>query len=146
MLCLEEAGYDVIFIETMGVGQAETAVRDMVDIFLVLLLPSGGDELQGIKKGIIELADLIVVNKADNDLQRAAEITQNEYKTALHISGKPKNGFDVEVLICSSLKSKGLEKFGIIFKFLLIKKKNHTFFSDRQSQLKNGCGILFIKL
>ena len=137
MLCLEEAGYDVIFIETMGVGQAETAVHDMVDIFLVLLLPSGGDELQGIKKGIIELADLIVVNKADNDLQKAAEITQNEYKTALHISGKPKNGFEVEVLICSSLKSKGLEKiWDYIQVFINKKKKNHTFFSDRQSQLK----------
>ena len=109
----------------------------MVDIFLVLLLPSGGDELQGIKKGIIELADLIVVNKADNDLQKAAEITQNEYKTALHISGKPKNGFEVEVLICSSLKSKGLEKiWDYIQVFINKKKNNHTFFSDRQSQLK----------
>ena len=72
ILCLEEAGYNIIFVETMGVGQKfETAVYDMVDIFLVLLLPSGGDELQGIKKGIIELADLIIVNKADNDLKKA---------------------------------------------------------------------------
>ena len=63
ILCLEEAGFNIIFVETMGVGQAETEVYDMVDIFLVLLLPAGGDELQGIKKGIIEMADLIIVNK-----------------------------------------------------------------------------------
>ena len=85
---LEEAGYDIIFIETMGVGQAETTVYDMVDIFLVLLLPSGGDELQGIKKGIIEIADLIIVNKADGNLKATAELTMTEYKNAQNMISK----------------------------------------------------------
>ena len=106
ILCLEEAGFDVIFIETMGVGQAETAVHDMVDIFLVLLLPSGGDELQGIKKGIIELADLIIVNKADNELIKTAEITQREYKNALSDNWKTKKNHVLDVLMCSSLNLK----------------------------------------
>ncbi|MBY0431424.1 MAG: methylmalonyl Co-A mutase-associated GTPase MeaB, partial [Rhodospirillales bacterium] len=73
MLLCEAAGFDVVIIETVGVGQSETAVADMVDMFLLLLVPGGGDELQGIKKGIVELADLVVVNKADGDLAAAAE-------------------------------------------------------------------------
>ena len=90
LMCLEEAGYNFIFVETMGVGQkAETAVYDMVDIFLVLMLPSGGDELQGIKKGIIEMADLIAINKADGELKKSAEITQREYKNATFFNTKP---------------------------------------------------------
>ena len=137
MLCLEEAGYNVIFIETMGVGQAETAVYDMVDIFLVLLLPSGGDELQGIKKGIIELADLIIVNKADNDLEKTAEITQREYKTALHISGKQKIGYEIEVLMCSSIKSRGFDEiWDFVQNFIKKQKENKTFFINREGQLK----------
>ena len=98
ILCLEEAGFNIIFIETMGVGQAETSVYDMVDIFLVLLLPSGGDELQGIKKGIIEMADLIVVNKADGELKKTAEITQREYKNAAHISKKSRTNSSIGCL------------------------------------------------
>ena len=135
MLCLEEAGYNVIFIETMGVGQAETAVYDMVDIFLVLLLPSGGDELQGIKKGIIELADLIIVNKADNDLIKSAEITQREYKNALQISGKPRENHIIDVLMCSSLKSKDLKEiWDFIVKFVNVQKKNKNFYKNRELQ------------
>ena len=135
ILCLEEAGYKVIFIETMGVGQAETAVYDMVDIFLVLLLPSGGDELQGIKKGIIELADLIVVNKADNELEKVAEITQREYKNALQITGKPRENHVIDVLMCSSLKSKGLKEiWTYIVKFIKNQKNNQNFYKNRESQ------------
>lgn len=99
--CLEEAGFDIIFVETMGVGQAETAVYDMVDIFLVLLLPSGGDELQGIKKGIIEIADLIIVNKADGQLEKSAKITMSEYKNAQQMISKNKERLEPEVLVCS---------------------------------------------
>ena len=135
ILCLEEAGFDVIFIETMGVGQAETAVHDMVDIFLVLLLPSGGDELQGIKKGIIELADLIIVNKADNELIKVAEITQREYKNALQITGKPRENHVLDVLMCSSLQSKGLKEiWDFIIKFIKNQKKNKNFYKNRESQ------------
>ena len=135
ILCLEAAGYNVIFIETMGVGQAETAVYDMVDIFLVLLLPSGGDELQGIKKGIIELADLIVVNKADNDLIKVAEITQREYKNALQITGKPRENHLIDVLMCSSLKSKGIQEiWSFIVEFVKKQKDNKNFYKNRESQ------------
>ncbi len=73
MLLVEAAGFDVVIIETVGVGQSETAVADMTDLFLLLLLPGGGDELQGIKRGIVELADLIVVNKADGELAATAQ-------------------------------------------------------------------------
>ncbi len=135
ILCLEEAGYNIIFVETMGVGQAETAVYDMVDIFLVLLLPSGGDELQGIKKGIIELADLIIVNKADNDLKKTAEITQREYKNAIHITGKPRKGHEIEVLTCSSLKSEGLDEiWKFILNFINKQKQNKNFVEYRELQ------------
>ena len=135
ILCLEEAGYDIIFIETMGVGQAETAVYDMVDIFLVLLLPSGGDELQGIKKGIIELADLIIVNKADNDLKKAAEITQREYRNAIQITGKPRKDHVIDVLMCSSLKSEGFnEIWDFVLNFVNKQKKNKKFYENRESQ------------
>ena len=135
ILCLEEAGFNVIFIETMGVGQAETAVYDMVDIFLVLLLPAGGDELQGIKKGIIELADLIIVNKADNDLKKTAEITQREYKNALSITGKPRQNHFIDVLMCSSLKSQGLEEiWSFVTNFIKKQKKTKNFYESRESQ------------
>ena len=108
--CLEEAGFDIIFIETMGVGQAETTVYDMVDIFLVLLLPSGGDELQGIKKGIIEIADLIIVNKADGKLLSQAEITKSEYRNAQSIISNNRKDISSEVLICSSTESRGFNQ------------------------------------
>ena len=108
MLLTEAAGYDVVIIETVGVGQSETAVADMVDMFLLLLSPGGGDELQGIKRGIMELADLIVVNKADGDLIPAARRAQIEYKTALHLM-RPKNAaWTPHVLLASALKGEGL--------------------------------------
>ena len=108
----------------MGVGQAETEVYDMVDIFLVLLLPSGGDELQGIKKGIIEMADLIIVNKADGELKKPAEITQREYKNAIHIINKSRISQDIGVVICSSLNQCGFDNvWKYILKFIDIRKK-----------------------
>ncbi len=85
MLICEAAGFDVILVETVGVGQSETAVSDMTDFFLVLMLPGGGDELQGIKKGVVELADMIAVNKADGDNMRRAKLAAGEYRAALHI-------------------------------------------------------------
>ncbi len=136
ILCLEESNFDIIFVETMGVGQAETAVYDMVDIFLLLLLPSGGDELQGIKKGIIELADLIIVNKADNDLKKRAEITQREYKNAISIKNNSSNKKIIDVLTCSSLELIGFDRiWQYIYKFIDERKKNQKFFANRQLQL-----------
>jgi LAO/AO transport system kinase len=84
MLLCEAAGYDVVLVETVGVGQSETVVADMVDFFLVLMLPNAGDELQGIKKGVLEVADLIAVNKSDIDL-KAAKRAARAYEVALHI-------------------------------------------------------------
>lgn len=108
MLLTEAAGYDVVIIETVGVGQSETAVADMVDMFVLLLSPGGGDELQGIKRGIMELADIIVVNKADGELLPAARRAQMEYKTALHLM-RPKNAsWTPNVLLASALKGEGL--------------------------------------
>src|SRR5215217_556378 len=85
MLLVEAAGFDTVIVETVGVGQSETAVADMVDMFIVLLLPAGGDDLQGIKRGIIELADLIVVNKADGDLLATARRSASDYQHALRM-------------------------------------------------------------
>ena len=85
MLICEAAGFDVILVETVGIGQSETAVADMTDFFLVLMLPGAGDELQGIKKGVVELADMIAVNKADGDSIKRAKAAAGEYRAALHI-------------------------------------------------------------
>src|SRR6202162_5049454 len=81
----EAAGFDVVLVETVGVGQSEVAVAGMVDLFVLLLAPGAGDELQGVKRGIVELADLVVVNKADGDLVAAAERTAADYANALHL-------------------------------------------------------------
>ena len=148
ILCLEEAGFNIIFVETMGVGQAETEVYDMVDIFLVLLLPSGGDELQGIKKGIIEMADLIIVNKADGELKKSAEITQREYKNAIHIINKSRISQDIGVVICSSLNQFGFDNvWKYILKFIDIRKKNNDFINERNSQKINRMwGLVDLKV
>jgi len=133
--CLEEAGYEIIFIETMGVGQAETTVYDMVDIFLVLLLPSGGDELQGIKKGIIEIADLIIINKADGNLKTTAEITLSEYKSAQNMISRNRNDISPEVSLCSSTESKGIKEiWNFIKKFENIRRKSGSFYATRNNQ------------
>ena len=137
--CLEEFGFNIIFVETMGVGQAETSVYDMVDIFLVLLLPSGGDELQGIKKGIIELADLIVVNKADGGLIKQAELTKNEYRNASRITSDSRINLKPNILTCSAIKNKGIKEIWYyILKFIMSSKDKEMFHQIRRAQrLKN---------
>ncbi|PGH52906.1 methylmalonyl Co-A mutase-associated GTPase MeaB [Azospirillum palustre] len=107
MLVCEAAGFDVIVVETVGVGQSETAVADMVDLFMLLLLPAGGDELQGIKKGIVELADLVVVNKADGDLAATARHTVADYRHALTLLRH--GDWRVPVLSCSAFKKIGID-------------------------------------
>ena len=109
MLVCEAAGFDVIVVETVGVGQSETAVADMVDMFLLVLVPGGGDELQGIKKGIVELADAVIVNKADGDLAAAAARAARDYASALHLLAAPGDGWQVPVLTCSALTRTGID-------------------------------------
>lgn len=109
IIAVEAAGYDVVLIETVGVGQSETAVNDLVDMFMLLLTPGGGDDLQGIKKGIVEMADLIVVNKADGDLAPAAERARRDYTSALHLLRPENTDWIPEVLKCSALTGDGLD-------------------------------------
>ena len=109
MALVEAAGFDVVIVETVGVGQSEVTVADMVDIFLVLLLPGGGDELQGIKKGIIEIADIIAINKADGDNQRRAERSASEYRAALSLLTPHSAHWQPPVLAISGLENRGLD-------------------------------------
>ena len=108
MLLVEAAGYDVVIIETVGVGQSETAVAEMVDMFLLLQSPGGGDELQGIKRGIMEMADLIVVNKVDGALEEPAKMAQAEYIGALGLMRPKSPNWTPEVLLASALKNIGI--------------------------------------
>ncbi|TQI76260.1 methylmalonyl-CoA mutase metallochaperone MeaB [Bosea sp. AK1] len=110
MLLCEAAGFDVILVETVGVGQSETAVADLTDFFLVLMLPNAGDELQGIKKGIIELADMIAVNKADGDGAMAARAAAAQYKAAFHILAPASPLWSTPVVTISGLTGLGLDK------------------------------------
>lgn len=110
MLLCEAAGYTKIFVETVGVGQSETAVQSMVDFFLVLMLPGAGDELQGIKRGIIEMADMIAVNKADGDSKDAAERAARQYQNALSLYSERASGWRTPVLTCSALNESGLDE------------------------------------
>lgn len=105
----EAAGYDVILIETVGTGQSEVVVSEMTDFFLVLMLPGAGDELQGIKKGVLEIADMIVVNKADADNEIRAKQAMLHYRNALHIMAPRSPHWAPPVLMCSALKNKGLD-------------------------------------
>ncbi len=107
VLC-EAAGYDVVLVETVGVGQSEYAVADMTDIFLLLMLPGGGDELQGMKRGIMELADLILVNKADGELKAAATRAAADYSNALRLFRPRVNGWTVPVESCSAVEGRGI--------------------------------------
>ena len=109
MLLCEAAGYDVIIVETVGVGQSETEVADMVDMFVLMLLPGSGDELQGIKKGIVELADLIVVNKADGDLKAQAGRVRSDYVAALKLLHPASPLWQPKVVTCSALHNEGVD-------------------------------------
>ena len=105
---VEAAGYDVVIVETVGVGQSETAVAAMTDAFVLLVAPGAGDELQGIKRGIVELADLVLVNKADGDLLDTAQRTAAEYRGALRLLAASDAGWKVEVHACSALTGAGI--------------------------------------
>jgi LAO/AO transport system kinase len=108
MLVCEAAGFDVIIVETVGVGQSETTVASMVDFFLVLQISGAGDELQGIKKGVLEVADAIVVNKADGDNVSRAKLAKRQYETALHLVTPSSPNWSPPVMTCSALEQTGL--------------------------------------
>jgi LAO/AO transport system kinase len=109
LLC-EAAGFDVVLIETVGVGQSETVVADMVDCFVLIAAPGGGDELQGIKRGIMELADVIVINKADGDLLPAARRAASDHRQAVHLLRPKHPGWTVPVLLASALRGTGIDE------------------------------------
>src|SRR5689334_19829092 len=108
MLLCEAAGFDVVLVETVGIGQSETAVCDMTDFFLALMLPGGGDELQGIKKGLIELADMIAINKADGDNLKRANITAADYRGALHLLAPRSEHWHPPVVTYSAITETGI--------------------------------------
>jgi len=109
MLVCEAAGFDAVIIETVGVGQSEVAVASMVDFFLVLMIAGGGDELQGIKKGVLELADAVAVNKADGDNIERAKMARRQYEMAFHLLSPPYQNWSPPVVTCSSITMAGLE-------------------------------------
>ena len=134
LLC-EAAGFEVIFVETVGVGQSETLVHGMVDFFLLLMLAGAGDELQGIKKGIMEMADAVVINKADGENVKAARRAKAEYQHALHLFPVGESGWVPEVKTCSSLAKEGLEGiWEMIEKYDQKMKANGFFETNRASQ------------
>lgn len=108
-LC-EAAGFDVVIIETVGVGQSETLVHSMVDFFLLLMLSGAGDELQGIKRGIMEMADALVITKADGENERKAQLAAREYANAMHLFAPKKSKWSAEAFTCSSLENKNIDK------------------------------------
>lgn len=133
-LC-EAAGFDVILVETVGVGQSEIQVGSMVDYFLLLMLANAGDELQGIKKGIMEIADGIVINKADGDNIQKASLAKKTYENALKIFRKHQQSHETKVMTCSALKNIGLDKIQIqISRYIQAEKQNGNFQKKRQSQ------------
>ncbi len=135
MLLCEAAGYEVIFVETVGVGQSETLVKGMVDFFLLLMLAGAGDELQGIKKGIMEMADAVVITKADGDNLATAKRAVVEYQNALHLLAANSNNWYPTVCTCSAFKNEGFaELWDLIGRYASQTKSNGFFIKNRQNQ------------
>ncbi len=134
ILC-EAAGFDTIFIETVGVGQSETAVHSMVDFFLLIMIAGAGDELQGIKRGIMEMADAIAINKADgNNIQRA-NLAKTEYTNALHLFPPSPSGWAPRVETCSAIEKNGIKEiWDMVNKYIQLTKQNEYFFHRRNEQ------------
>ena len=133
-LC-EAAGFDTIIIETVGVGQSETAVHSMVDFFLLLKISGAGDELQGIKRGIMEMADAIVINKADGDNIKRAHLAKLEFNRALHLFPAKKSGWIPTTATCSAITNEGISDiWETIQKFMKLIKSNNYFFEKRKEQ------------
>ena len=134
LLC-EASGFDIIIIETVGVGQSEVAVREMTDFFLLLMLPGAGDELQGIKKGIMEMADGIAITKSDGENIHRAKQAQADYQQALHLFGTTDSGYKPRVLISSALMNTGVSDIWIMIEeFVAVTKINGYFVEQRMKQ------------
>lgn len=135
-LC-EAAGYDVILVETVGVGQSETLVHSMVDFFLLLMLSGAGDELQGIKRGIMEMADALVITKADGDNIKKANLARREYQNAMHLFPPKKNNWTPKALTCSSYTNTNMDMiWETILSFENNTKLSNHFYSNRKDQDK----------
>ena len=133
-LC-EASGFDVIIIETVGVGQSETAVHSMVDFFLLLKIAGAGDELQGIKRGIMEMADAIVINKADGDNIRKSQLAKTEFGRALHLFPAKKSGWTATASTCSAITNEGIpEVWSTILEFEKLTRNNKYFAEKRKEQ------------
>ena len=146
MLLCEASGHDLIFVETVGVGQNEIAVSNMVDFFLVLMLPNAGDELQGIKKGIIELADALLINKSDGESIPIAERTQAQYESAIKLL-KPHGSWTQKTMTCSALEKKNIGPvWEMIENFEKLSKKTGTFQNKRAKQNKEWMWTLIREL
>ncbi|PIE02219.1 MAG: methylmalonyl Co-A mutase-associated GTPase MeaB [Acidobacteria bacterium] len=137
MLLFEAAGYDVIIVETVGVGQSEITVRSMVDFFLLVLISGAGDELQGIKKGVIEIADAILINKADGDNLVAARLARAEYENALHYLAPATKGWKTHAHLASALEQTGIDDlWKVVLKYKEVTGKSGEFERRRQQQIK----------
>lgn len=135
IIACEAAGYDIILVETVGVGQSEITVRSMVDFFLLVMIAGAGDELQGIKKGVIEICDALVVNKADGDNEQKANRARSEYANALHYLNPVTEGWITNAFTCSALKNKGLvDLWKVVTKFEKVTKKSGVFENRRKNQ------------
>lgn len=135
ILVCEAAEFDVIIVETVGVGQSETAVKSMTDCFLLLTMAGGGDELQGIKRGIMEMADMIIINKADGDNIKPSQLASRMYKNVLHLTPKDPSEWPTTVKTCSSLNGDGItDVWKSINRFHEIARENGRFYKNRQSQ------------
>ena len=132
ILC-EAAGYDIILVETVGVGQSETTVHSMVDFFLLLMLAGAGDELQGIKRGIVEMCDGMAINKADGDNIHKAEAAKVQYENALHLLMPSETGWRPKVLTCSSLDGNGVPEIWEMIREFEMMMKNHGVFETRRN-------------
>lgn len=135
-LC-EAAGFNTILIETVGVGQSETAVHSMVDFFLLLMLAGAGDELQGIKRGIMEMADTIAINKADSGNEGAAKRAMSEYKSALHLFPPTESGWIPKVATCSAVHNKGISEIWEIIDEFMRHTKAKGFFEKKRKEQAN---------
>ena len=131
-IILDAAGYDYIFIETVGVGQSEITAANLVDIFTLIVGPGSGDELQGIKKGITEYADLFIVNKNDGDLAAQASKTASDYKSALSFYNKERNTLDTQVVLVSSVENKGMDLVLDAYNQITETNKNSNEFQNRR--------------
>lgn len=133
IILFEAAGYDTIFVETVGVGQSETTVKNMVDCFLLLLLAGAGDELQGIKRGIMEMADVLVINKADGENKQKAKLASVQIKSALHLFPPTPSGWIPKVELCSALQNENIDTVWNSIESFINTQKTKDFFENTRS-------------